>query len=139
MNWTFKAIMEKKMIKVFHAKIIIGISFTATIMLASVAWAQSGGHASVGLGHGEGGYLHLQEMIKHYEFSLKMPDASEELKTHAPVALQHAKEAIKHYDEALRHGNESLGRPASMPMAEGSGGRGHQEEGSSHSHEEGSR
>ena len=77
-------------------------------------------------------------MIKHYEFSLKMPDASDELKTHAPVALQHAKEAIKHYDEALRHGNESLGRPASMPMAEGSGGGGHQEEGSSHSHEEGS-
>ena len=127
------------MIKVFQAKIIIGISFTATIMLASVAWAQSGGHASVGLGHGEEGYLHLQEMIKHYEFSLKMPDASEELKTHAPVALQHAKEAIKHYDEALRHGNESLGRPASMPMAEGSRGGGHQEEGSSHSHEEGSR
>ena len=66
-------------------------------------------------------------MIKHYEFSLKMPDASDELKTHAPVALQHAKEAIKHYNEALRHGNESLGRPASMPMTEGSGGGGHQE------------
>ena len=139
MHGIFKVIMEKKMIKVFQAKIIIGISFTATIMLASVAWAQSGGHASVGLGHGEEGYLHLQEMIKHYEFSLKMPDARDELKHHAPVALQHAKEAIKHYDEALRHGNESLGRPASMPMAEGSGGRGHQEEGSSHSHEEGSR
>ena len=138
MHEIFKVIMEKKMIKVFQAQIIIGISFAATILLANPTWAQSGGHASVGLGHGEEGYLHLQEMIKHYEFSLKMPDASDELKTHAPVALQHAKEAIKHYDEALRHGNESLGRPASMPMAEGSGG-GHQEEGSSHSHEEGSR
>ena len=138
MHWVFKVLMEKKMIKVFQAKIIIGISFTATIMLASVAWAQSGGHASVGLGHGEEGYLHLQEMIKHYEFSLQMPDANEELKTHAPVALQHAKEAVKHYNEALKHGNESLGRRASMPMAEGSGGGGYKEEGSSHTHEEGS-
>ena len=75
-------------------------------------------------------------MIKHYEFSLQMPDASDELKSHAPATLQHAKEAIKHYNEALKHGNESLGRRASMP--EGSGGGTHQEEGSSHSHEEGS-
>lgn len=135
----FKAITEKKMIKNFQTKIIIGICFVATIFLSNPVWAQSGGHASVGLGHGEEGYLHLQEMIKHYEFSLQMSDASDELKTHAPMVLQHAKEAIKHYNEALKHGNESLGRRATMPMAEGSGGGGHQEEeGSSHSHEEGS-
>lgn len=132
----FLANMENKMIKDFQLK--ISLCLVATLLMANPLWAQSGGHASVGLGHGEEGYLHLQEMIKHYEFSLKMPDASEELKTHAPVALQHAKEAIKHYNEALKHGNESLGRRASMPMAEGSGGGGYQEEGSSHSHEEGS-
>ena len=107
------------------------------------AWAQSGGHASVGLGHGEEGYLHLEEMVKHIEFSLQMPDASEELKTHGPMALKHAKEALKHYNEALKHGSESLGRRAQMPMAEGSGrapgqGGGPREEGSSHSHDEGS-
>ncbi len=102
-------------------------------------WAQSGGHASVGLGHGEEGYLHLEEMVKHLEYSLKMPDASEELKMHGPMALQHAKEALKHYNEALKHGSESLGRRASMPMAEGSGGGpGYRDEGSSHSHDEGS-
>ena len=67
-----------------------------------------------------------------------MPDANGELKTHAPVALQHAKEALKHYNEALKHGNESLGRRASMPMGEGSGGSEYKEEGSSHRHEEGS-
>ena len=129
-------IMEKKMIKDFQLK--ISLCFVFTLLIASPLWAQSGGHASVGLGHGEEGYLHLQEMIKHYEFSLQMPDASEELKTHAPVTLQHAKEAIKHYNEALKHGNESLGRRANMPMAEGSGEGGYQEEGSSHKHEEGS-
>ena len=89
--------MEKKMFKNFHLK--LNICFAFSFLLVSPLWAQSGGHASVGLGHGEEGFLHLQEMIKHYEFSLKMPDASEELKTHAPVAFQHAKEAIKHYDE----------------------------------------
>lgn len=120
----------------FHSKIITRICFIALLFAASPSLAQSGGHASVGLGHGEEGYLHLQEMIKHYEFSLKMPDASDELKTHAPVILQHAREAIKHYDEALKHGNESLGRRASM--SEGSDGGGRQEEGSGHSHEEGS-
>jgi len=110
------------------------------MFVANPVWAQSGGHASVGLGHGEEGYLHLEEMVKHLEFSLQMPDASEELKTHGPKAVQHAKEALKHYGEALKHGSESLGRPARMPMAEGSGGEAapHQEEGSSHSHDEGS-
>ena len=131
----FLANMEKKMNKHFQLK--ISICFVATLLIVNSLWAQSGGHASVGLGHGEEGYLHLQEMIKHYEFSLQMPDANEELKMHAPVALQHAKEAVKHYNEALKHGNESLGRRPSMPMAEGSGGGDH-EEGSSHRHEEGS-
>ena len=125
---SIKVIMEKEMIK----SILISMSFVVALFTVSPVWAQSGGHASVGLGHGEEGYLHLQEMIKHYEFSLQMPDASEELKTHGSVVLQHAKEAIKHYNEALKHGNESLGRRASAPMAEGSGG----EEG--HSHNEGS-
>ena len=132
----FKVIMEKKMKKGFQLVFIIKTCFITILFVSNFSWAQSGGHASVGLGHGEEGYLHLQEMIKHYEFSLQMPDASDELKTHAPVALQHAKEAIKHYNEALKHGNESLGRRASMP--EGSGGGRHQEEGSSHDHEEGS-
>ena len=123
--------------KGFQSILIIKICFIAILFVSNSSWAQSGGHASVGLGHGEEGYLHLKEMIKHYEFSLQMPDASDELKSHAPATLQHAKEAIKHYNEALKHGNESLGRRASMP--EGSGGGRHQEEGSSHSHEEGSR
>ncbi len=111
------------------------------MFVASPVWAQSGGHASVGLGHGEEGYLHLEEMVKHLEYSLKMPDASEELKMHGPMALQHAKEALKHYNEALKHGSESLGRRASMPMAEGSGGGpgpSYRDEGSSRSHDEGS-
>ena len=122
--------------KGFQLVFIIKTCFITILFVSNFSWAQSGGHASVGLGHGEEGYLHLQEMIKHYEFSLQMPDASDELKTHAPVALQHAKEAIKHYNEALKHGNESLGRRASMP--EGSADGRYQEEGSSHSHEEGS-
>ena len=111
------------------------------VFMASPVWAQSGGHASVGLGHGEEGYLHLEEMVKHLEFSLKMQDTSEELKTHGPVSLKHAKEALKHYNEALKHGSEGLGRPAGMPMAEGSGESApapQREEGSSHSHDEGS-
>jgi hypothetical protein len=111
------------------------------IFMASPVWAQSGGHASVGLGHGEEGYLHLQEMVQHLEFSLKMEDASEKLKTHVPVSLKHAKEALNHYNEALRHGSEALGRPAGIPMAEGSGESApvpQREEGSSHSHDEGS-
>ena len=130
----------------FFSKIIVVACFVSAIFLSSPVWAQSGGHASVGLGHGEEGYLHLAEMVKHLEFSLQMPDASEELKTHGPKALQHAKEALKHYNEALKHGSESLGRRAQVPMAKGSGGsepppgygEGHQEEGSSHSHDEGS-
>ena len=117
------------------------LSVLIIFLTASPVWAQSGGHASVGLGHGEEGYLHLEEMVKHLEFSLKMQDTSEELKTHGPVSLKHAKEALKHYNEALKHGSEALGRPAGMPMAEGSGEsapapRG--DEGSSHSHDEGS-
>ena len=124
------------MIKYFQLK--LSILIIGSLLMVGPLWAQSEGHASVGLGHREEGYLHLQEMIKHYEFSLQMPDANEELKNHASVALQHAKEAVKHYNEALKHGNESLGRRASMPMAEGSGGGGYKEEGSSHSHEEGS-
>ena len=111
------------------------------VFMASPAWAQSGGHASVGLGHGEEGYLHLEEMVKHLEFSLEMQDTSEELKTHGPVSLKHAKEALKHYNEALKHGSEALGRPAGMPMAEGSGESApapQREEGSSRSHDEGS-
>jgi len=111
-------------------------------LIGNLAWAQSGGHASVGLGHGEEGYLHLEEMIKHLEFGLKMPDASGDLKTHGPMALQHAREALKHYNEALNHGSESLGRSARVPMAEGSGGvygdPAPREEGSSHRHDEGS-
>jgi hypothetical protein len=104
---------------------------------ANPVWAQSGGHASVGLGHGEEGYLHLEEMVQHMEFSLKMQDASEELKAHGPLSLQHAREALKHYNEALKHGSEALGRPIEMPMADGSGAS-RREEGSSHSHDEGS-
>jgi len=47
---------------------------------------------------------------------------------------------LKHYNEALKHANESLGRSARNPMmGGGSGGGGMQhEEGSSHSHDEGS-
>ena len=126
------------MMQRFNSTVLAGACFFAMVFLSSPVWAQSGGHASVGLGHGEEGYLHLEEMVKHLEFSLKMPDASEELKTHGPMALQHAKEALKHYNEALKHGSESLGRRAKMPMAEGSGAPPQQEEGSSHSHEEGS-
>ena len=103
------------------------------------ASAQAGGHASVGLGHGEEGYLHLEEMIKHLEFGLKMPDAGQDLKSHGAVAIQHAREALKHYNEALKHANESLGRPTRNPMLGGGSDGGYsQEEGSSHSHEEGS-
>ncbi len=127
------------MIGRIHAALISSACFVAITLMANPIWAQSGGHASVGLGHGEEGYLHLQEMVKHLEFSLQMPDASEELKTHGPMAVKHAKEALKHYNEALTHGNESLGRRAGMPMAEGSGGAEEpREEGSSHSHDEGS-
>ena len=85
--------------KGFQSILIIKICFIAILFVFNSSWAQSGGHASVGLGHGEEGYLDLKEMIKHYEFSLQMPDASDELKSHAPATLQHAKEAIKHYNE----------------------------------------
>jgi hypothetical protein len=106
-------------------KKLLAIVFTlvcAMVFSSSSAFAQATGHASVGLGHGEEGYLHLQEMVKHLEFSLKMPDADENLKAHGAVALKHAKEALAHYDEAIKHASESLGRPARVPMAEGSGG-----------------
>ena len=130
------------MMERFYSKIIAGTCFFAAIFLAgNPVWAQSGGHASVGLGHGEEGYLHLEEMVKHLEFSLQMPDASEQLKTHGPMALRHAKEALKHYNEALKHGSESLGRRASMPMEEGSGGGpggGYRDDGFSQRRDEGS-
>jgi len=109
------------------------VAFIIALVVAfssNSAFAQAAGHASVGLGHGEEGYLHLQEMVKHLEFSLKMPDANENLKAHGEVALKHAKEALMHYDEAIKHASESLGRPARIPMAEGSGG--------DHGHDEGS-
>ena len=61
-----------------------------TLLSSNPVWAQAGGHASVGLGHGEEGYLHLQEMVKHFEFSLKMDDASPDLKMHGAEALKHA-------------------------------------------------
>ena len=119
----------------YQSKTIVGIFFFAAIFLAgNPVWAQSGGHASVGLGHGEEGYLHLEALVKHLGFRLQMPDATEELKTHGPMALRHAKEALKHYNEALKHGSESLGRRASMPMGEGSGGPGFRDE----RHDEGS-
>ena len=49
--------------------IVIGVYLIAALFTANPVWAQSGGHASVGLGHGEEGYLHLQEMIKHSSLS----------------------------------------------------------------------
>ena len=76
-------------------------------------------------------HLHLQEMVKHFEFSLKMDDASPDLKTHGAVALKHAKQALTHYNEALTHASESLGRPTGNPMMGGGSG-------GDHSHEEGS-
>lgn len=83
------------------------------------AWSQAKGHASVGMGRGEEGYVALQEMVKRLEFSLKMKDASPEMKIHINFALKHAKEALVHYDEALKHTNESLGRTARNPLASG--------------------
>ena len=85
------------------------------------AWSQAKGHASVGMGRGEEGFLALQEMVRRLEFSLKMRDASPEMKLHLNFALKHAREALVHYDEALKHTNESLGRSARNPMAGGSG------------------
>ena len=70
-------------------------------------------------------------MIKHFEFSLKMDDASPELKMHGNEALKHARQALEHYNEALTHASESLGRPAGNPMMGGGSG-------GDHSHEEGS-
>ena len=119
--------------------IVLVVSFFSLSLGVQHALAQAGGHASVSLGHGEEGYLHLEEMIKHLEFGLKMPDARGALKSHGGVALQHAKEALKHYNEALKHANESLGRPSRNPMMDrGSAERYGQDEGSSHSHDEGS-
>ena len=80
------------------------------------AWSQAKGHASVGMGRGEEGYVALQEMVKRLEFSLKMKDASPEMKIHLNFALKHAREAMVHYDEALKHTNESLGRTARNPL-----------------------
>lgn len=103
---------------------VLGAVFLVLIFTGS-AWAQAGGHASVGLGHGEEGYLHLQEMIKHLEFALKMDDANPQLRQHGQQALAHAKEALRHYNEALVQANESLGRsPRNPMMGEGSPGEG---------------
>ena len=118
---------------------VIALSVGFLLVGTHRALAQASGHASVGLGHGEEGYLHLEEMIKHLEFGLKMPDAGQDLKSHGGVALQHAREALKHYNDALKHANESLGRlPRNPMMGGGSGGGRSYDEGSSHSHEEGS-
>ncbi len=103
-----------------------------SLLGSSPVWAQAGGHASVGLGHGEEGFLHLQEMVKHYEFSLKMDDASPDLKMHGAEALKPARQALKHYDAALIHASESLGRPAGNPMMGGGSGGDHRDEGSDH-------
>ena len=88
---------------------------------ANIAGAQSKSHASVGLGHGEEGYLHLEEMVKHLEFSLKLPDASPDLKKHIQAAIKAGREALMAYDEALNHASAALGRPAGKgPQSEGS-------------------
>ena len=65
----FKVFRRLKMMERYQSKTLVGICFFAAIFLAgNPVWAQSGGHASVGLGHGEEGYLHLEEMVKHLEF-----------------------------------------------------------------------
>ena len=45
--------------KGFQSILIVKICFIAILFVSNSSWAQSGGHASVGLGHGEEGYLHL--------------------------------------------------------------------------------
>ncbi len=113
---------------------IFSLVFAALFLVSGSVWAQAKGHASVGLGHGEEGYLQLEEMIKHLEFSLKMSDADPTLVSHTETALVNAREALKKYDAALTHASEALGRPSRVaPSGEGSGGGGE-----SHSHEEGS-
>ena len=115
--------------------------FSLTLGWGQSAFAQAKGHASVGLGHGEEGYLQLEEMIKHIEFSLKMPDANSDLRSHGEQALKDARAALDKYNDALKHASEALGRPArTSSMGEGSGGGmpSYREEGSNHSHEEGS-
>ncbi len=97
-------------------------AMTLTFIFAQNIWAQAKGHANVALGRGEEGYLALQEMIKRIEFSLKMSDASPEMKAHLNTSLKHAREAIIHYDEALKHTNQSLGRAARTPFAGAPGG-----------------
>lgn len=107
---------------------------------ASYATAQSGAHASVGLGHGEEGYLHLQEMIKRFEFSLKMSDTTPDMKKHLQAAIKAGQDTLKSYDEVLKHASEALGRPAGKgSMPEGSDHEREHEGSGSHRHEEGSR
>jgi hypothetical protein len=123
---------------------VIGITLAMLFVFAqaSIAGAQAGAHASVGLGHGEEGYLHLQEMVKHLEFSLKMSDASPDMKKHLQAAINGGKDALKTYDEALKHASEALGRPAGGgkgPMSEGSEHEREREGSGSHKHDEGSR
>ena len=64
--------------KRFWSVIWWGIACIQLVIPLPAAWAQAGAHVSVGLGHGEEGYLHLEEMVKHLEFGLNMPDANEE-------------------------------------------------------------
>ncbi|MGV7221229.1 MAG: hypothetical protein ACQ9MH_06880 [Nitrospinales bacterium] len=101
--------------------IIVVFSMFFLLGFIQSAWSQAKGHASVGMGRGEEGYLALQEMVKRLEFSLKMNDASPKMKIHLNFALKHAKEAMVHYDEALKHTNESLGRTARNPLESRSG------------------
>ncbi len=101
--------------------IVLILAVFFLVSTAQFAWSQAKGHASVGMGRGEEGYLALQEMVKRLEFSSKMNDASPEMKIHINFALKHAKEALIHYDQALKHTSESLGRPARNPLAGGNG------------------
>lgn len=103
--------------RIFSGCLFVLAGIVCTFLIVQNSWAQAKGHANVALGRGEEGYLALQEMIKRLEFSLKMNDASPEMKGHLNTSLKHAREAIIHYDEALKHANESLGHPARNPFA----------------------
>ena len=48
--------LEKKMKKDLRSIVIIRACFILMLVVSNSSWAQSGGHASVGLGHGEEGY-----------------------------------------------------------------------------------
>jgi hypothetical protein len=72
------------------------------------------------LEHGEEGYLHLEEMIKHLELGLKSPDATPEFKREVRKAIEIGQQALMAYDEALNRASEALGRPATSGPPEGS-------------------